>query len=749
MPLACGTGVLTLFTATIFLGAGLLFLVQPLFARMVLPLLGGAPAVWNTAMVFYQATLLAGYAYAHVGIARLGIRRVIPLHLVVLALPLLVLPVGIPGGWTPPGEAHPTPWLLALLAVAVGLPFFAVSTTSPLLQAWFARLGHGAAGDPYFLYAASNLGSMLALLSYPVLLEPLLTLPAQSRLWAAGYGLLALLVAACALVLRRAPGAAIAGLQTDAPSGAGGSPAGIGSGAPTLGRRLRWLLLALVPSSMMLSVTTYLSSDIAAIPLLWIIPLSIYLLTFILVFARRSLVPHRLMVELLPLVMLPVVMVLASGANEPLGLVIGTHLVAFFVAGMVCHGALALDRPEARHLTGFYLWLSAGGVLGGAFTALAAPLLFTRIVEYPLMLVLACVLARRPDAGAQRRAALVLDVLAPVAVGAIGIAAIRAVQAGVGGMDSSAIGPVVGGLALLCLGFARRPVRFGLGIGAVLIASTFHQGVEGRLLHAERSFFGVHRVTLDPAGRYHVLLHGTTLHGMQSLEPARRREPLTYFYPTGPLGQVFDGLRGPAAKQSVAVVGLGAGSVSCYAEPGQRWTFYEIDPAVARIARDPRYFTFLDQCLPAARIVLGDARLSLARAGPGAYELIILDAYSSDAPPLHLLTREAFALYLDKLDPAGLIALNISNRHLDLEPVVGAVARAAGLASLTRDDPAIGDAEWALGKRPSHWVLLAREPALLGALRDDPRWKPPATPPGAVAWTDNFSSLLSALRRGS
>jgi len=728
--------VLILYATTIFGSATLLFLVQPMFARMALPLLGGAPAVWNTALVFYQAGLLAGYVYAHGATAWLGLRRHAALHLILLLLPLGMLPIGIPRGWTPPSQDNPTPWLLALLMVSVGLPFFVVATSSPVLQAWFSGTGHGRAADPYSLYAASNLGSMLALLSYPTLLEPTLRLDDQSRLWAVGYGLLVLLIGGCAIALWRSPAA----------PPPGGSDADPSDSGVTAGRRARWVLLSFVPSSLMLSVTTYLSTDIAAIPLLWVIPLAIYLLSFILVFARRRVVSHRLMVEALPIVMLPLVIVLAARTNEPIAIVIPTHLVTFFVAAMVCHGELATDRPATRHLTEFYLWMAAGGVLGGAFTALIAPLIFSTVVEYPLMLVLACLLGSRPDEAWQGRRQRALDLALPLALGVLAVGLITALQAGVAGSGRASIGPAFGLLVLLCFTFSRRPLRFGLGVGVLLVTSTLYLGEEGRVLHTERSFFGIHRVTLDPSARYHVLLHGTTLHGMQSLDPARRLRPPTYFHATGPLGQVFAAFGGAAAKQSVAVVGLGAGSVACHGERGQRWTFYEIDPTVERIARDPRFFTFLRDCPPDVTVALGDARFSLGTARDGQYGLIILDAYSSDAPPVHLITREAVHLYLAKLAPDGILVFNTSNRHLELEPVLGNLARAAGLASLAQDDAVVREAERLEGKLPSQWVVMAREPAHFGGLQADARWKSTRHQPDVAAWTDNFSSLLSAFR---
>jgi hypothetical protein len=739
--------VLILFGVTIFVGASLLFLVQPMFARMALPLLGGAPGVWNTAMVFYQAVLLAGYAYAHLSTRWLGPRRQAGLHLLVLVLPVVGLPIALPAGWTPPGETSPVPWLLGLLAVAVGLPFFAVSATSPVLQAWFAATGHRAARDPYVLYAASNLGSMLALLAYPVLVERLLRLDAQSRLWAWGYGALLLLAAGCALALWRA---GAGGRASEATAGTGAPPAVAtpgGPGAPiAASRRGRWIVLAAVPSSLMLSVTAYLSTDIAAIPLLWIVPLAIYLLTFALVFGRRRLVPHRVWVELLPVALLPLVLVLVARANEPLALIIPTHLVAFFVAAMVCHGELAQDRPDPRHLTEFYLWVSVGGVTGGAFTALIAPIVFTNVLEYPLVLALLPLLPARAPAAWQGRRRQVLDVLLPLGLGGLTVGLIVGLERA--GLGPAAIGPAVGLMTLLGLTFSRRPVRFALGLAALLLAGSVYRGEEGQLLYAERSFFGVSRVTREPSGQYHMLMHGTTLHGMQALAPARRREPLTYFHPSGPLGQFFASVDGPAPRRAVAVVGLGAGSLACYGKPGQRWTFYEIDPTVLRIAANAAFFTFLRDCPPTPFVILGDARLTLVRAPSATYDLIILDAYSSDAPPMHLITLDAVRLYLSKLAPGGVLLFNISNRHLVLEPVLGAIARAAGLVARTRDDARVGDAERSTGKVESQWVVMARREGDLGGLRDDPLWKVPVTPPDLPPWTDDFASLLAAFRWG-
>lgn len=729
---------LILCTATIFLGALLLFLVQPMVGRMLLPLLGGAPAVWNTAMVFYQAVLLAGYAYAHFASKYLGVRRQAVVHAGLLLLPVLVLPIGIPQGWTPPTAHNPALWLLALLTVAVGLPFFVVSATSPLLQRWFSATGHRDAADPYFLYAASNFGSLLALVSYPVLIEPRLRLHDQSRWWAIGYGILAMLIALCSLWLWRTvrDSAPVTETPVDAPV----EPL-------TAGRRWRWVALAFVPSSMMLSVTTYITSEVAPVPMLWVIPLGIYLLTFILVFAKRRLLPHRWMVRAMPFAVLMLVMMLVKTLRaesfQALGWPVVAHFVGLFVIAMVCHGELANDRPPVSHLTEFYLWISVGGVLGGMFNALLAPLIFSTVLEYPVTLLLASALMPQRDSARPHRKPVLLDVILPVLLGLFTAVFIRLLAPAPVGASGLVLMSAYGLPAVLCLVFARRPVRFALGVLAVLLATTFATRPGIRTPLVARSFFGISRVELFPGQEHiHILRHGTIMHGMQSLHPAQRRIPLLYFTRSGPLGQTLSAIP-VELKQRVAVVGLGAGTLACYADAGQEWTFYEIDPEVERIARDPQYFTYLQDCPAATKVVLGDARLSLRAAADGEFGLMVLDAYSSDTPPLHLVTREALALYLQKLAPDGVLVFNITNRHLDLEPVFANLALDTGLFALCQRDLASLDDFQRTGKLDSWWIVIARQPAHLGPLAASGRWHSPRTKDGVGVWTDDYASLFS------
>jgi hypothetical protein len=723
---------LILYAATMFFSAALLFGLQPLFARMALPLLGGSPSVWNTALLFYQATLLAGYVYADVSTRVLGVRRQAILHVLLLFAPLVVLPIRIASDWASPTDVNPTMSLLGLLATAVGLPFFAVSATAPLLQRWFTRTGHPSAADPYFLYAASNAGSFLALLSYPLIIERLLPLSVQARWWAIGYGLFLGLIVASALVMLRVG---------DAAPAAGAVMHSSLTQTPSPMRRARWLLLALLPSSLMLGVTTHISTDLAAVPFLWVVSLSIYLLSFVLVFARRP-PSQRLFVRLLPIAAVTVVFMLTVKAIEPAILVIPLHLFLMFTASTVCHGELARDRPAPAALTEFYLWIAAGGVMGGIFNALIAPLLFQSVVEYPLMLVIACLVAplgcMRQNAPTHARA---LDLALPVAIGALTLALVT-------GMETTALTPrtkyvVAFGLPVL-IAFAcrRRPLRFALAIGAILVIGAGFGHSRGHVLHGERTFFGVHRVVVDPTDSYRQLMHGGTIHGVQSLVPARRREPLGYYRESGPAGQILRLVTPRPAR--VAVVGLGNGTLAAYAVPGESWTFFEIDGAVERIARDPRWFTYLADSPAAIQVVRGDGRLSLA-ASADRYDLLILDAYSAETIPLHLLSREALRIYRARLLPRGLLAFHISNRHFDLAPVVTALARDAGLQCRVQNDDIRDPHELRRGVIPSTWAVLTSDATLLAALAADPRWRQVAPRTDSV-WTDDHSSVLSAVR---
>lgn len=715
-----------------------------MFSKMVLPRLGGTPAVWITCMVFYQAVLLAGYVYAHLSASWLGVRGQAAAHLALLLAVCLALPISIAQGWVPPPTAHPTLWLLMLLTVSVGLPFFVISITAPMLQKWFSHTGHPAAQDPYFLYAASNLGSMAALLGYPVLVEPFLSLAQQAWVWSLGYGLLALLIVTCGIVLWFSPEsrAAKGGATAPAVSNPGDSPEA--SQALTVSQRLWWIMWSFAPSSLLLGITTYITTDIAAVPLLWIIPLALYLLTFVIVFSRRPLISHRLMVAVQPAAVLLVAILFLWGLQAEGVWVIFLHLLAFFVTAMVCHGELAQSRPPTFHLTEYYLWIAVGGVLGGIFNAIIAPLIFKSLAEYPLVLVLACLL--RPQVNdASTAKARWLDFILPIILAGVLVAMVYDQNtAASSGKITTPMLIVSCAAALAGFGFARRPVRFGLGVGAIMLAGALYSSGQYKVLHAERSFFGVMQVLADEGGYYHIFYHGTTLHGAQSTDPARRREPLTYYLPTGSIGQVFDAFWAAPTPRTVAIVGLGAGSLSCYAAKGDQWDFYEIDPAVERIALNPRYFTYLRDCPARKRVILGDARLSLTQAPAHKYGLIVFDAFSSDAVPIHLVNREALRLYLDKLAPGGILVFHISNRYLDLKPVLANLARDAGLAALIQSREVTEEEESAYYIRTTY-VVMARTAGDLGELMNNPEWELLKGEPGARLWTDDFSNIVSVV----
>jgi hypothetical protein len=739
------------FSITLFLSASLLFWVQPMIAKMLLPLLGGAPAVWNTCLVFFQAMLLGGYAYAHFVSTRLSIPTQMTAHFCLLVVSALMLPFGVSEELTRSlsPDGHPFLWLLSTLFLLIGLPFFLVASTGPLLQKWFSQTGQATAGDPYFLYSASNLGSLLALLAYPVLLEPHLRLPQQSRLWAVGYAAMTVCILGCGGAAWRArrwspeSGAAAAG---DAGQDTHWLEARLGE-TISPSHRVRWLALAFIPSSLMLGVTSYLATDIASIPLLWIIPLSIYLLSFILVFARRRIFPTSWLQWLLPPVALGVVFQILSRGTHPVWLVILMHLFFLFLAAMLCHGRLARERPPTRHLTEFYLWISLGGVFGGVFNSLLAPSLFRTVIEYPLAIVLACLLRSAPEPADLRPAPRALDIGLPILLGVF--TACLAILVPFAGLHSVNLrnAVIVGLPAVACFTFVDRPIRFGLGLGGILIGGWFYLGPHGKTLHVERNFFGVARVTLNQAGTLRYLVHGNTLHGQQFVDPVRQCEPLAYYHRSGPLGEIFNSLQKSSDSSRVAVVGLGAGATACYAQPKEQWTFYEIDPIIIRIARNTNYFSYLQHCAKTeVRVVVGDARLRMSEAPAGHFGLIVLDAFSSDSIPVHLLTREALELYLSKLADGGLLVFHISNRYLDLEPVLADLASQAKLTSRHWDDWNVSPEESANGKEESHWVLMARHEGDLGYLVKRAQWLPLEGRLPPEVWTDDFSNLLGVFK---
>ena len=712
---------------TICAGSFLLFLVQPMIARMALPRLGGAPTVWNSAMLVYQALLLGGYAYAH-WLGRFAPRRQALIHLSLFVAAALMLPIGLIAA-TPSATANPFLWVPWLFVASIGPLFFMVAAQAPLMQRWFAVSG---GGDPYPLYAASNLGSFAGLIAYPLIVEPLLPLNGQSWLWTGGYFVVLLLIALCALALPKTDLT-----QKQVIRGAGPSWREVGI----------WMLLAAIPSGLMLSTSTHLTTDIVAMPLLWVLPLGLYLLSFSVAFSEKRGLADAI-ISATPIVLLAGGgTAFANSAKTPIMYAV-LGLVLLFTVSVTLHSKLYERRPEPARLTGFYLAMSAGGALGGLFCALVAPLVFDWGYEHPVLILLtAAILSTKPLLGigaqiwesAQRsRAAVVISVAAMAC-------AFVSYYAGVpNGLVPTAI--IIIALGLLSIG---NRLVFTICIAALMLNFGGTRAITNSLTtdNQVRSFFGIYSISTNP-GVNRALVHGTTVHGLQSLKPGRERDPLTYYAPRSGVGLALanlPALYGPNAR--VGIVGLGAGTVACYARPGQDWRFYEIDPAIAKIARDTAKFTFLSRCLPDVPIHLGDARIVIAGEPANGLDILVVDAFSSDAVPMHLLTREALAVYRKRLAPNGLLLMHISNRFLDLEPILAA-AKTAGWHSALRDYHTTDD-EAQRGYAKSSWIALAQDPAMIDRLKQvsatEP-WRDLKGREGFAGWTDDHASILPLLK---
>jgi hypothetical protein len=729
-PAAVERVVPALYAMTLFVSAMLLFAVQPMFTKMLLPRLGGAPAVWSVAIVVFQTALLVGYAYAHLLARMLRPAQAAFVHLALLAIASLSLPIGVIGGFGVPPENGVALWLVALIAGSIGLPFVALSASAPLLQSWFAASGHARAGNPYVLYAASNLGSFAALLAYPFAIEPLLTLRTQAWLWSLGYATLAVLVALAGLV---------------AANGTSRQPALADrvAAAPTLQQRSAWMVLAAIPSGLVVAVTAHIATDIAAAPFLWVVPLALYLLTFVALFRDSPWISNATAAMVATFAVAP----LAIGILDDFWLAqILLNLVAFFALAVVCHGELYRLRPVPERLTEFYLLTSLGGVLGGVFAALVAPNIFPTTYEYQILIVAALAAVPGTWAGGWRASARLAGfTVAVVLVFVLSRAALARLP------DTAYLALKVGLIAVGALMLLRRhrPAEVtALAVIAFVVTAMWRPVLIP--VETMRSFFGVHQVVETPDRHFRLLLHGTTLHGAERLrEPdgmptTGRPEPRTYYYFGGPLSEGIAAARAAQGRMTrVAAVGLGTGSLACHKQDREDWTFFEIDPQVVRIARDPHMFRFLSACAPDVPIVLGDARLTLA-ASKEVYDLIVLDAFSSDTIPVHLLTREAFAGYLSHLAPRGVIVVHLSNRHMELGSVVAAVGAAQGLVTLVKQDESVTDPLKELHAN-ARVAVMARTAQDLGELASKPGWH--TIDPNSTPWTDDYSDVLGALLR--
>ena len=662
--------------------------------------------------------------------------------MLLLLVALLTLPLSIASGWGEPPSSGYAFWLLGLFVVSIGLPFFALAANNPMLQAWFVRTGHPDGPDPYFLYASSNIGSFLALLSYPVLLEPMFTLRTQNLIWTGGYGLLIVLIASCGVLLLRSPASAAVDVlaeHSDAP-------------APPWILRARWIFLAAVPSGLLIAVTAHISTDVAAAPLLWVLPLSLYLLTWVLVFQSRPLLPHRWMLLAQPLAIAGVIVLLAVGGEQNLLLTLGGHLLCFFIIAMACHGELARTRPAAKYLTGFYVALSFGGMLGGLFAGLIAPFTFSWIAEYPILL--ACAALCRPPGGDERLPRWSFWYWPFLAVLAIVLIAPSWSNGGVmNWLDDHRVW-VIGGVgalsALLALGLNANRWKIFATVAVALVLIRAYPSDDGRV-ETVRSFFGVHKIVVTPHGQYHVLMHGTTIHGAQKFQNddgtpiTGRPEPISYYHKDGGIGRAITAIRErKGAPLRVAVIGLGSGTLTCASQPGENWKFFEIDQSMVDTASDPKYFTYIKNCEPNLKPVMGDARLTFAREPDGVYDMIIVDAYSSDAIPIHLATQEAMKIYKDKLAPQGVVVMHVSNRHLELESVVVGIADANGMKSWVYDEDSNRDGEYIFA---TDVVVSARAEADVGKLASSDVWEETDADKKQRVWTDDYSNVLGAVYR--
>lgn len=754
-----------LYTATIFLSAFLIFLVQPIIGKLLLPLAGGSPSVWNACMLFFQALMLAGYSYTHFSQSRLGVKKQTNLQIGLMLATLLLLPIRFTASTAIPED--PTFWLLINLFKSAGIPFFILATLSPMLQLWFAHTGHSRAANPFFLYAASNTGSFIALLAYPFLIEPFVDLADQTTLWAAGYAVLTVLIILCRKSVREEIVEQNPDLQT--------TPETIDKATIS-----KWVTAAFIPSSLLMGSTLFITTDLAPVPLLWILPLMVFLITFVMAFSPKNL-PFWLIEKLAVAAVFAFTVIFGLDFKHRLWLTMPLHLVVLFAICLYCHSYLARSKPSVRNLTAFYTWISVGGMLGGVFNTLVAPHIFLAYTEYPLMIVAAAAFIyhnrKKEDLAEARPARMVA--LATGLVTATSIIAIRStnfalilrklasrhyfeVETGLAfnmlewiKNNNDLLSTVLVMLiALTPMIFISRIRRFNLAaaaMGMLLCFYAYEIGAAAEMIYITRNFFGIKSVTIIPKTSVRTLYHGSTNHGAQDFAPQRRQIPLTYFHREGPAGDIF---ALPVAQHEafkVGIIGLGVGSLVTYARPGNEFTFYEIDPDIIdMVSGENPIFSFVYEQASQTRIISGDGRLKLQEAPVNYYDMIVLDAFSSDAIPMHLITNEALQIYLTRLQPEGVLALHISNRYLDLLPVLKNMAEKNSLKALFTHDHTFNAAEPAnyLRERCTY-VVMARSDASIATLKavKNKTWQElPADLPEVPLWTDSFSSIIPILK---
>jgi spermidine synthase len=732
---------LPVFAATLFTSAFLIFAVQPMASKMLLPLLGGSPSVWNTAMVFFQAMLLAGYAYAHFVAKYLPLKMQAILHLALLIVFTCVLPLALPVDAQAPEESGQALWQLGVMLTSIGGPFFVLAASAPLFQHWFASSGHEDAENPYFLYAISNTGSMLALLGYPLLAEPLLTLTQQTHTWFYGYIVLIGLTAASAWLVR-------GGTKPIPPLNDGGDGAVIKPYS-----RLLWIALSFIPSSLMLGVTSLITTDIASAPFLWVLPLTIYLATFIAAFARKQLFDIVVTRNLTAyLIALSIFMFMLSSFVMLKAVMVGVHLLTFFFCGLLCHSELAKARPSTSHLTEYFLLISVGGVLGGIFNALIAPLIFLTPVEYPLVLGIVGIVIwigsatipaikgkfNQLEDKARPKKLMAIDVLMIV----LGLGLIAATYY----IDNNRI-QMFGAFAIFVFLLCTVLNRPAFTITAFVALLLFHSPLWStgkKLMALDRNYFGVIKV-YEQYG-YNFLFHGTTLHGAQSRHEGYEKTPLTYYNPQSPAADLFRFLKERGGSQKVAALGLGIGSIACFTDRGRTFDFYEIDPDVVKVAENPEYFSFLSGCGSPYKIIMGDARMKIGQAPDRSYNLIFIDTFSSDNIPVHMMTKNAFKTYIKKLSGNGIIAVHISNRHLDLRGPLAAIAKDLGLTMyyksvMPKKTP--GDVSSVF--TVSRYVVMAKDAKTIAPLMEKDAWTTYTMNKDQKVWTDDYANMLGTM----
>jgi hypothetical protein len=728
-----------LFAPTLFLSAFLLFCCQPMVGKMMLPLLGGAASVWITCVLFFQLMLLTGYGYAHVLERFASLRGQILIHSGMMIAALLFLPIEFAGRPDETASQYPTLWLLGQLIKSVGVPFCIVSTTAPLLQNWLSKTPNPSGRDPYFLYAVSNAGSLIALIAYPVLIEPQLGVTVQSWVWVAGYAALVLLVFLAAALIWKHLKSKEPDVEAEAAAAALHR-----ADAPSWRMRLYWIAAAFLPSALMLAVTNHILVNLASVPFLWIIPLAVYLVTFMIAFGRRMRISPGRLAQILPVVLLLLFPFVVANRPAPARLMwylMGAHIVILFAGALLCHTALAARRPSPRHLTEFYVWMAVGGAIGGAFTAVVAPSIFSSVIEYPLLVAMIAFFrdTRDPDESFNGS-----DLMWPAALGFLAIGASRLLHWANVDVFTDLKTAISVNAVLILVAYLFRHRRFRFAIAMIVLIGSYHRLLPqflgaSEMLYVTRDFFGVKGVKFDLNSNSRRLLHGDTLHGIESQDPSLSGQPLSYYHETGPVGDVMKMLAA-RADQHIGVVGLGTGSMAGWTAPNRRITFFDIDPQIYDIAHG--YFTFLRRCADNCNVVIGDGRLSIEKLNDGQLDLLLLDAFSSDSIPAHLVSREAILMYLTKLKPNGMIMFHVSNRYMDVESLISAAVIDASLIGLVRYD----NNEEYVGKTSSDYVIAAKNLQALGLLVHNSSWSPVRKPEGIEPWTDDYSNMLDIVR---